>query len=162
MIIGTSTNSSLEKKTLIRSFDLTRLSQNQSCACPTAGGTSFCLSLKLNRLQLRLSQLQIRIQLLQKSLSNLQFHEQHLLLFQVTEFCVINLLWITKNYTLVLRENAKRWDERLRPSSQNSLRELSPQEAPIMAMALQLRHYSSKLSFHPRLLHPNAILWSRH
>ena len=76
------------------------------------GRTSFCLSLKLNRLQLHLiqfslRQLQFRIQLHQKSLNNLKFNEQHLLLFKVTEFCVINPLLITKSYILVLRENAK-------------------------------------------------------
>ena len=52
-------------------------------------------------------QFQFKIQLHQRSLNNLRLHKQPLLLSSVTEFCVINLLLITKSFILVLRENAK-------------------------------------------------------
>jgi hypothetical protein len=77
------------------------------------GRTSFNLHLNQSSLRLRLHlrhnllhrcQLTIRIQFHQPYL---RYNQLHQLLNSVTGFCVISLQLITKNYTQVLRENAK-------------------------------------------------------
>jgi hypothetical protein len=104
----TSTNSLRAKRILCQNLSLTGSPLTQEFGYHRTGKISSLIKLKTNNNH---SLNLFCPSSLNHNHNNFHFHSlrlrlTHWLHQRVTEFCIINLQWITKNYTRVLRENA--------------------------------------------------------